>query len=92
MPIPPGLTLSYGPAFLHPLPTPAGVKIPYDIIPPRPKMGIPDETGPGDSAGDRSLWRGTLSISCLIVLVLIVQVGYVRIAVVRTVDFDGRSG
>jgi hypothetical protein len=59
IPTPPGLRLSYDPAFLGPAPTPPDTRPPYDVIPPRPKSGIPDEAGPSDSAGSRSLWKGT---------------------------------
>jgi hypothetical protein len=58
LPVPPGLKLSYHPQYLKPAPTPRDVKPAYDVVPPRPKSGIPDEAGPGDSAGSRSLWRG----------------------------------
>jgi hypothetical protein len=59
LPVPPGLRFSYHPSFLEPAATPRDVKPPYDVVPPRPKSGIPDEAGPADSAGSRSLWRGT---------------------------------
>lgn len=59
LPVPPGLKLSYHPAFLAPAATPRDVRPPYDVVPPRPKNGIPDEAGPDVSAGSRSLWRGT---------------------------------
>jgi len=58
LPVPPGLELSYHASFLKPAATPRDVRQPYDVVPPRPKAGIPDEAGPGDSAGSRSLWRG----------------------------------
>jgi hypothetical protein len=58
LPIPPGMKLAYDSPFLCPAKTPVDIKPPYSVIPPKPKGGIPDETGSGDSAGSRGLWRG----------------------------------
>lgn len=91
LPIPPGLNLTYDPEFLAHLATPLGTKIPYDIVPPPPKMGIPDEAGPADSAGSRSLWRGASTGSALDAI-LTIQAGYARTAVEPIADFVGRSG